>query len=117
MFKEILKDAVAGTIGATGAIFVDGEGESVGHFFRGPEYDIKLLGAHCGILLGLVREAAGNIGQGEVRCMVLATDDAKVVVQPLKDGYSLVMLLDGRANTGMALRGAMRAAKILMEEI
>lgn len=117
VFKEILKGAVDGLPGATGAILADWEGESVEFYFTGPDYDIKLLGAHEGILLNLINEAAGNNGHGDVKALLMTMDEGKVVVQPLKDGYYLVLLLGRAANTGRALRGAGTAASKIIEEL
>ena len=117
MFKEILKKAVAGTPGATGAIFVDWEGEAVDYFFLGKDDEIKLVGAHHGILMNLLSDAAKNTAQGRVLGMIYTAEDAKVVVQPVKDGYLLVMLLAVQANAGIALRAARRTAGILKEEV
>ena len=117
MFKKILKDAVEGLPGAVGAIFVDGEGESVEHFFAGADYDIKLLGAHQGILLNLLATAAEGSGHGRVQGMVVSTDEARVIVQPLKDGYLLVLLLSLHCNTGVAMHAVKKTAQALVEEI
>jgi len=117
VFKDILKSTVEGLPGALGAIFADWEGESVEHFFAGPEDEIKLLGAHQGILLNLVKEAAAGAGHGAVKCMMLTTDKARVVVQPIKDGYFLVLLLTRHCNSGLALRAASSAAGVLSGEI
>lgn len=117
MFKEILKEAVKGLPGAVGAVFVDWEGESVDWFFPGSDYDIRLLGAHQGILLNLVNEAVRSAGQGSVRAMISCSTEAKVLVHPLKDGYFLVTLLERGANSGRAMQELRRTAKILAEEI
>jgi len=117
VFKELLKDIVDGLPGAAGAILADWEGESVDFFFRGPDYDIKLLGAHHGILLNLAKEASDNNGLGDIRALMVSMGEHRVVVQPLKDGYYLVLLLDRGANGGQALRVAGIAATRLIEEI
>lgn len=117
MFKKILQETVEGLPGAVGAIFADWEGEAVEQFFPGPVDEIKLLGAHQGIILNLIKDAAGESGLGTVNGVLMTFDGAKVVVQPLKDGYFLVLLTDGTCNGGLALRALRDAADILREEI
>lgn len=117
MFKKILQEAVEGLPGAVGAIFADWEGEAVEQFFPGPDDDIKLLGAHQGIILNLIGEAAGESGLGPVRGVLITLDDAKIAVQPLKDGYFLVLLTRATCNGGLALRALRNAAEVLREEI
>lgn len=117
MFKEILKKAVDSIPGARGAIFADWEGESVEHCFYGPDDDIKLLGAHQGILLNLLADSTKENGQGRVLCMLVSTEGFRFIVQPVKDGYFLVILLSDSGNGGIALKVARDTADILMQEI
>lgn len=117
MFKKILRETVEGLPGAVGAIFADWEGEAVEQFFPGPDDDIKLLGAHQGIILNLINEAAGEGRLGAVKGVLITLDGAKVAVQPLKDGYFLVLLTDARCNGGRALRALQEAAEVIREEI
>lgn len=116
-FKDILKGLVESVPGAAGAIFVDWEGEAVEYFFAGADDDIKLLGAHHGILLNLLRDASENMGQGKVQRLMVATETAKVMVQTLKDGYFLVAVASPVSNTGRAYHMMDKAAKILNEDI
>jgi len=117
MFRDILKGAVDGVPGATGAIFADWEGESVEHYFNGADDDIKLVGAYQGILLNLVKSAAENVGLGEVNEVMLVTEGAKVMARSLKDGYFLVMLLETGTNSGLAKRALRATAELIDEEI
>lgn len=117
MFKEILKKMVDAVPGARGAVFADWEGESVEHYYSGPEYDIKLVGAHQGILLNIMGEVSTGCGLGGVRCMLVTTGKGKLLVRPVKDGYYLAMLLGPSASGGLAMRAAETAAAELIDEI
>jgi len=117
LFKEILKRMVDRVPGAQGAIFADWEGESVDFHYSGPDYDIKLVGAHQGILLNIINEVSSGCGMGRVRCMLVAADLGKLVVMPIKDGYYLAVLLGPYANGALAIRAAEAAAEELMDEI
>ncbi len=103
--------------GASGAIFADWEGESVECVSKGSDEDIKLLGAHHGILLNLAREVAENSMQGGVKGMLVISEGGKVVVQPVKDGYYVVLLLSPHGNAGVAMKILGEAAELLGREI
>jgi predicted regulator of Ras-like GTPase activity (Roadblock/LC7/MglB family) len=117
LFKEILKGMVDSVPGAKGAIFADWEGESVDFHYAGPEDDIKLIGAHQGILLNIMGEVSAGCGLGEVRSMLITTGRGKLLVRPVKDGYYLAMLLGPYASGALAMRAANAAAAVLMAEI
>jgi predicted regulator of Ras-like GTPase activity (Roadblock/LC7/MglB family) len=117
MFREILKEAVDEVPGAMGAIFADWEGEAVDHYFSGEDDEIKLVGAHQGILLNLMKTASDNVGLGGVNEVMLVMDGAKVMARPLKDGYFLVLLVENGCNSGIARRTLRRTALLLDEEI
>ncbi len=117
MFKEILKKMVDAVPGTKGAVFADWEGESVDFHYLGPEDDIKLVGAHQGILLNIMGEVSAGCGLGEVRTMLITTGKGKLLVMPIKDGYYLAVLLKQSASGALAIRAAETAAARLMEEI
>ena len=117
MFQEILQKVVDDVPGAAGVIFADWEGESVEYVSNGREEDIKLLGAHLGIILNLAREVAENCAQGGIRGMLVSSEAGRVVVQPVKEGYYLVMLLPSNGNIGVAFKKLREASELFMQEI
>ncbi len=98
-------------------IFADWDGESVEFVSNAKEEDIKLLGAHQGIILNLAREVAENCAQGSINGMLVSSDVGRVVVQPVKEGYYLVMLLPPHGNVGIAFKRLREAAELFRQEI
>ena len=117
MFQEILQRVVDGVPGAAGVIFADWEGESVECVSNWQDEDIKLLGAHHGIILNLAREVAENCAQGGINGMLVSSEVGRVVVQPVKEGYYLVMLLPPHGNVGVAFKKLREAAELFRQEI
>lgn len=116
-FKTILKDLVESTPGATGAILADWEGEAVEHYAVYDDYELKIIGAHKGIILNRLKELQQGIAAGETREVLISTDMLHIVTGAVGPEYSLVMTLNRNAVVGRALylfRGAM---KMLEKEI
>ena len=63
-FREQLGKIVEATPGGIGAILVDDEGEAIDLFTRGDSFEIKLAGAHHGIILGLIKRSMDRFEKG-----------------------------------------------------
>ena len=96
-FKQILQNLVEAVPGATGAVFADWEGEAVEQFSRYDEYDIKVTGAHKGIILDRLRSIPRGSPPGDVEDIVVTSGDSRIVIVPVGPEYLLVMTADGRA--------------------
>ncbi len=92
-FKSRLNKLLDGVPGALGAIIIDWEGEAVDQAARIGEYDIKLLGAHKGIILNLLRQMLARIDGGELEELIIRTDRSKILLAPLNQEYFLVLSL------------------------
>jgi len=116
-FKGILQNLVERTPGATGAILADWEGESVEHFSLYDDYELKIIGAHKGIILNRVRELQQGGVAGEPREVLLSTDRAHIITGAIGKDYSLVMTLDSDAVVGRALYHFRQSVVELAKEI
>lgn len=92
-FKSLLNRLLEDIPGALGAIIIDWEGESVDHVARMEAYDIKVLGAHQGIILTLLREAMKRVASGALEEVLIRTGQNKTLIAPLTDDYFLVLTL------------------------
>jgi len=92
-FKALLNRLLEDIPGALGAIIVDWEGEAVDQVTRMNEYDIKVLGAHSGIILRLLREALFRIENGNLEEVVFRTAQSKTMIAPLTEDYLLILQL------------------------
>ena len=103
-FQTILTELVKGVHGATGAILADWEGEAVAQYCpSGDEYDLKVLGAHKGIILNRMREVHNTLGAGELLETVITSAAQHVLVGAVGPEYVLVMSLEREALLGLAL--------------
>lgn len=101
-FKSLLNRLLEDIPGALGAIIIDWEGESVDQVARINEYDIKVLGAHSGIVLGLLREALSRADSGALEDVVIRTEQNKTLVAPLTEDYLLILQLGVESITARA---------------
>jgi len=63
-FRSVLRDLVTSVPGAWGAIFVDFEGEAVDLFAVSDAYEVKLAGAHAGLLWNRIVSASQDARMG-----------------------------------------------------
>jgi len=101
-FKSLLNRLLEDIPGALGAIIIDWEGEAVDQVARIGEYDIKVLGAHKGVILNLLRDALSRIDSGELEEVLIRTGQNKTLIAPLNEDYYMVLTLGPEAIAGRA---------------
>jgi predicted regulator of Ras-like GTPase activity (Roadblock/LC7/MglB family) len=116
-FKGPLARLLAGVPGAQGAIIADWEGEAVDQVGLLEDYDLKVLGAHQGVILHHLRQVVARLGDDRLCELVITTGRAQTLVLPVTDEYYLVVTLDRSAALGRALFEARRSAQLLRKEI
>jgi len=116
-FKTMLGELVARVAGAQGAIIADWEGEAVDQVGLMDDYDLKIIGAHKGVILHSLREVVSRLGDDRLREIVITTATSRTLVLPVTNEYFLVLTLDRSASLGRALLEARRCARVLQEEI
>jgi len=124
-FRPALQELVLRAPGARGAIFCDGEGESIDLLVAEPPprgceglsaYDLKLTGAQVAsawlqLHAGSVQRGAGSAVELQLRC-----DKGSLLCRVLREDYYLVLVLaPGKppASAAFALRQA--AARVLAD--
>jgi hypothetical protein len=121
MFRQILQELVTSTPGAIGALFLDWEGETVELIgerpFDADEHDLKIVGAYQGIFLTQLRELCTRVDAGQPHRFKIDFVGARVLSCDLKDGYYVVLVVDGSANEAVAWRALDDCAGRLMREM
>lgn len=115
-FKSLLNRLLEDIPGALGAIIVDWEGEAVDQVARINEYDIKVLGAHSGIILSQLREALSRIDSGDLDEVVIRTGQNKTLISPLTEEYLLILQLGSEAIVARAAYKMRRCVEALRDE-
>lgn len=116
-FKSLLNSLIERVPGAQGAIIADWEGEAVDHVGIMDEYDLKIIGAHKGVILQNMREVVDRLGNDELKEIIITTNQAQTLVLPVTKDYYLVLTLDRSDVLGRALMEARRCIQALYQEI
>ena len=101
-YQRLLDRLVRSVAGAQGALLLDATGEVVVEAGDGHERH-RLIGAYQGIALSKARALAHRHSAGEISHVVCRYSDGSVILQPLKDGYYLILSLGPEANVGQGL--------------
>jgi predicted regulator of Ras-like GTPase activity (Roadblock/LC7/MglB family) len=116
-FKSLLTELVDSVPGARGAIVADWEGEAVDQVGPMDDYDLRLIGAHKGIILDNLRETMEKVGNEDLRELVISTRDTQTLILPITGEYFLVLTGCRRLVLGQALFVARRCVGCLRREI
>lgn len=106
--KSIIAEIVAQIPGALGAVLIDWEGEAVEHVSRMDDYELKVMGAHHGVILDNLRRASERLGKGPVEEITIHAGNMTILVTPVTRDYFLVLSLDKQALAAQA-RAVVRA--------
>lgn len=116
-FKILLGQLVASVPGARGAIVADWEGEAVDQVGLMDDYELKIIGAHKGVILHNMRDVVTRLGDDQLSEIVITTTRAQTLILPVTSDYFLVLTLDRSDSLGRALFEARRCAQALQREI
>ncbi len=116
-FKRPLKELVDNVPGAMGAILADWEGEAVDQVARMDDYQLKVIGAHKGVILNNLREVLSRLEGDEIREIVVTAEKAQTLILPVTHEYFLVLTLERNDALGRALFEARRCVAKLKIEI
>lgn len=119
MFRLILHELLATTRGALAALFLDYEGETVELVCDRDlsDHNLRITGAYQGIFLTQLRDMCAKAGAGDPQRFKLDFADLTVMSYDIRDGYYVVLLLDGTSNEGVAWRGLEKCRERLLDEM
>jgi len=117
-FKSIMAHLVNSSPGATGAIFVDWEGEAVDQYTVNEDiYHLKVVGAHKGVILNLIDEARNAGKDEEIETVTVRMERYDVLMAPVIDGYFVAITLKRGAPLSRARFEIKKAAQALKKEM
>jgi len=116
-FKNILQGMLDQLPGAVGAIIADWEGEAVDQVAQMDDYEIKVLGAHKGIILTQLRQALQRLDGGALEEVLIHFEKGTVLLTPLTEDYFLVLTVEPEVMVGKAAFAMRRCAEQLRLEI
>lgn len=116
-FKGILK-SLTEKMDGRGAIMLDWEGEAVESFSLDDSLELAALGAHKGIILAMLQQAAErHVTKGDIQNVGISTANLKIAITVIKDGYYILLAMDKRKPFGRAFFESRRAVEKLMKEM
>jgi hypothetical protein len=119
VFRLILDELLVKTHGALAALFLDYEGETVELVCDRDlsDHALRILGAYQGIFLERLRTMCSHVGAGDPQRFKLEFAEVAVLSYDVKDGYYVVLLVDGSFIEGVAWRRLERCRERLLEEM
>ena len=112
-FRDVLRELVGAVPGAWGAIFVDFEGEAVDLFAVSDAYEVKLAGAHAGLLWTRVVAAGKESSLGKSWAVSVAAEKNRFFVHALDKDYFVLLATSESAPAGRARYHVARAVEAL----
>ena len=119
MFRLILDELLVKTRGALAALFLDFEGETVALVCDRDlsDHDLRILGAYQGIFLTQLRTLCATAGAGDPHRFKIEFEHTSVLSYDVKDGYYVVLLVDGSCIEGLAWRRLEKCRQQLLAEM
>ena len=115
--KAILTELIERVPGAQGAILADWEGEAVDQVAYMDDYELKVIGAHKGVILTNLRDVVTRLGDNDLKEIVITSRKCQTLVLPLTPEYFLVLILGRGEALGRALFESRRASGRLLAEV
>jgi predicted regulator of Ras-like GTPase activity (Roadblock/LC7/MglB family) len=117
-FATILQRMVERVPGATGAVFVDWDGEAVGEFAADlPELEIRIVGAQWGVVWMDLMRSFERAALGAPLEMVVDGQHGAALVRRVTEQYYVVLSVGKHAQLGRALVELERGAAELAAEM
>ena len=117
-FKATLEDLLQRVPGSLGAILADWEGEAVDQVSsRMDEFEMKIIGAHKGIILTNMRQAMRDLDSDDLEEIIVTTEKTQTLIIPITRDYYLVLTLQKDASFGRAQFEARKTVLALRKEI
>lgn len=114
-FKTILQRLVDST-GATGAVLMASDGEVV-ESYSGTQAELDLIGAHQGIILTSIKDAAERSASSTVRSVTISTENSRLIILTVKEGYYIVVTAAKASFAGKILMEGALALKSVEQEM
>lgn len=116
-FKKILNELLDRVPGGLGAIVVDWEGEAVDQAGVLDDYELKVIGAHKGLILHNLRQAVARAEGNALEEIAISTEQVTTLIMPINEEYFLVVTQQKNEVFGRAAFEARRSLEKLKLEI
>ncbi|TAN61718.1 roadblock/LC7 domain-containing protein [bacterium] len=112
MSFEVILQELAEKIGADGAVMLDYDAEKVASYSESTTSDIDLIGAHHAVILNIIKGiTAEKDKNGDIKSVIIMTENAKLLITAIKDGYCLIIAMGKNRSTSLAVNEAEDAVR------
>lgn len=115
-FHEILRGLVE-ELGAEGAVMLASDGEVVDVYASKESIEMDIIGAHHSVIFNSVKEIGSRQGGAAIEYAAIVTGTSRLLLSAIKEGYCLVVALNGRGPVGRALIESRKAVLRIEEEM
>lgn len=115
-FHEILRGLVA-SLGAEGAVMIASDGEVVDVYASSESIEMDIIGAHHSVIFNAVKDIASRQGGAAIKYAAIVAGTSRLVLSAIKEGYCLVVALNGRGPLGRAIFESREAVARIEEEM
>lgn len=112
-FERLLKDLVE-KIDANGAVLLDWEGESVAHYGKIDDYDLKIIGAYQVIILNHFKSTRNS---DTIKFFQMKFDTAVAQLMPVSKDYYVLLFFENKETAPKALHNLMQVVDTFAREI
>ncbi|MBI3805539.1 MAG: hypothetical protein HY282_17460 [Nitrospirae bacterium] len=116
-FDRILRRIVDETSEAIGAIFIDREGEAIAHYSTRSGDEMKLVGAHYGIIWLELETVVQQYLKSSISETILTLERGICLLRPLQGEYLLLLVIAPSGGMGQARRWLRWAASEIQLEL
>ncbi len=117
IFQQILKRVVSQTEGAFGAIFFDREGEEIAHYTTLSGDEMKLIGAHFGIVWLEMEMMINHLLTSSTAEAIFVSEKGICLMRPVPKEYLILLIIHPSGGTGQARRWFHWAVGEIQKEI
>lgn len=117
IFKQILERVVLETQGAVGAIFLDREGEEIAHHSILDGDEMKLVGAHYGIVWLEMESMVNRHLAASAAEVIFVSEKGICLLQPVQKEYMVLLIVGPSEGIGQARRWLRWAVSEIQKEL
>lgn len=108
---------MSGLDGATGAAFLDGDGEAVEWYSKDDPDRLRLKGAYLAVLVQAGRNSAKRLRMGALTGFIVDYEGALCLIEEIEGGYFFLLEMCSWANLAQARRRVLPVVDSLRQEI
>jgi predicted regulator of Ras-like GTPase activity (Roadblock/LC7/MglB family) len=116
VLDQILNDMINSVVGASAAMFLDGDGEYIVQAGES-DTDMKIMGAWKEIHLDRIKEITGRLQLGSVKAVLFSLDRGNELIVPVEPDYCLILFMSSYTDIRQAMTEVEKAIVRIKKDI